>query len=668
MLDKVTEMVAHMIGIFHTTLEDGRMRDSYLTTHALRQSDPETGPLLSAADAFKAPYQLEDFKPRIRYDDVPRDLPKMGFEPPFPGNPDSLHWAGLLPVEPLFHTPTAPIFAKEFVRPKLTLEPPGSVVTVTLQTAYLADNDLLRLNDSGTVFVDPAVFESQLQGYHAVAQAISAPIGTALPDLGVSAHGHALALHNDIGTLNAPDFSGATITILHGTDAIGSFSNGKAVEVEAPLQDVMPAYLAKYDVTDQPAADAAPDWVPDPFDGLNTPYASGENFTPSEGHELVTGANTLINQTNISFGWLDAPVIAVMGDVISLNIISQTNMLIEHAQLGGAGYASTSASYNSAFISLQSSASPIEAGGDTEANLTLPWNWAVTRIDGDLLTVNHVQQYSFVTDLDRADVGFYSASSYIDMGQNQVINLTSLLEIGYGYDLIIIGGNMITINQISQMNVLIDNALVSYDGLLPTAFSAGDNLLYNGAAISVTGIDSYQSMQSNFETAANGLAAGDTDIGASAARDPVFEGIDILRVLYISGDATTINMVNQTNVLGDSDQVHLALDNFQSATGADISVTTGSNALINLASISQLGVDSQVSVGGEVYSDALLYQAGFLDTDANPLGVALPALTNEAVAFLADDMVGPDAPDDMGIVPTTIDATSTPDVMQSMLA
>lgn len=667
MLDKVTEMVAHMIGIFHTTIEEDRMRDSYSKTHALRQANPETGPLKSDGPTFKAPHQMEDFTPRIRYDDAPRDLPKMDFNTPFWGGPGSLHWAGLLPSEPVPHSPTWPHLAADHARPQLTLEPPGAVVTVTIQSAYLSDNDLLRLNDSGTAFIGPAIYEAQLKGYHAIAKAISAPIDAALPELGTSVHGHALALQNQIEVINGGVFTGATITVQHGAEALGRHENGVAVDEATQLEDVMPAYLAPKDTVDS-AADDAPEWAPGPFDGLRTPHAVGEEFTPSYGHELVTGANTMVNQTSISFGWLDAPVIAVIGDVICLNIISQTNMLVQHGQFGGAGFASTSASYNSAMISLQSSAPPEGTADEEPTDVSLPWNWAVTRIDGDLLTVNHVQQYSFLTDHDRADVGFYSASSYITMGDNTVVNLASFLEIGYGYDLIIIGGNMITINQISQMNVLIDNDAVTYSGILPTSFSSGDNLLFNGATISVTGIDSYQAMPSNFEAAADGLAAGGISIGASVARDPVFEGIDILRVLYISGDATTINMVDQTNVLGDSDQVHLAMDNFQSSTGADISVTTGSNATINLASISQFGVDSTVSVGGEVYSDALLYQAGFLDTDANPLGVALPALANEAVAFLVDDMVGPDAPEDMGIVPTAIDATSTPDVMQSMLA
>jgi len=671
MLDKVTEMVAHMIGIFHTTVEDGRMRDSYLKMHAVRHSDPDTGPMMSTSPAFKAPHTLEDFIPRIRYDDSPRDMPKMRFDTPLLGNPISLHWAPLVPAEPVFAAQTAPIVVNGSVRPMLTLEPPGAVVTITYQSAHLSDNDLLRLTDSGTVFVDPSVYEAQLVGYQAVANVISSPIGTVLPDLGVSVHDHAVALYTDIGAVEDPGFTGATVTVLHGDSAMGSHENGAVVEVTTQLTDVMPAYLK---ITDAPEAqddEAPPVWAPSPFEGIDAAFTSDSDFPGLEGHELVTGANLMVNETSISFGWLDAPVIAVMGDVISLNIIVQTNMLVEHGMFGAVG--ATSAAYNTAVIALQSSVPPLGEGETAETpeaktELSLPSNWAVTRIDGDLLTVNHVQQYSFQTDFDRADVGFYSASTFITLGDNTVVNLASLLEIGYGYDLIIIGGNMITINQINQLNVLIDSDGVTYSGVFPTTFSAGDNLLFNGASISITGIDSYHAMQSNFEGAANSLAGGATDIGANVARDPVFEGIDILRVLYISGDATTINLVDQTNVLGDSDQVHLALDNFQTATGAEITVTTGSNALINLASISQYGVDSNVSVGGEVYSDAMLYQAGFLDTDANPLGVALPALANEAVAFLADDMVGPDAPEDMGIAPTAIDATSTPDVMQSMLA
>lgn len=674
MLDKVTEMVAHMIGIFHITIEEGRMRDDYLKANARMQADADTGPLASKAPTLNAAYQLEDFTPRIRYEDAPTEAKPNYISAPLLQTPYLPIWWGM-PSEGAPDTTIAyRLMADGPGRPVFTLEPPGGVVTISYQQAFLTDNDLLRLSDAGTVFVDPAHFDSQLQAYQAVAQAIHAPLSVTLPKLGESVLDHALALKDQISTIEAHELTGAEVNVVHGEAAIGIHENGVVVEVASNLDDVMPAYFkAQKDAEEQATSDdtdAPPDWAPDPFQGLDAAPVSNTLFTPDPGHEVVSGANFMMNQTNITSAWLDAPVIAVMGDVVNLNIIAQTNMLIEQGEHSGLGAALGSAAYNSAIFSTETSIQPPDENAEpaSDGPLSLPSNWAVARVDGDLLTVNHSQQYSFVTDHDRADIGFYSANTYVALGDNTVVNLTSILEIGYGFDLIIIGGHMITINQISQMNVLVDNDLVTYDGLQPTQFSAGDNLLFNGAAINVVGQDSYHAMQDNFAAAAESFAQGALTIDESVAHDSVFEGTDILRVLYISGDAVTINLVDQTNILGDSDQVHLALDNFQSNTGAEISVTAGSNAAINVASISQFGVDSTVSVGGDVYSDALLYQAGFIDTAANPLGVALPALASEAVAFLADGMVGPDTADDMGITPPTIDGNYTPDVMQSMLA
>lgn len=667
MLDKVTEMVAHMIGIFQITVEQERMRDDYLKIKALRPDDPEADPLAGDPAQFKASYQLGGFNPEGRYagtaSDSPNTAPDEFIPPPlFSAAPLWVPEADILPEIRIEAAATG--FGT--ARMALTLEPPGSVVTVTWQYNHLSDNDLLLLGDSGAVFVDPAYHVAELQGWLEVAQAVTPTFGDGLPPLSESTHGYAMGLHEQMQETGDP---GLTVTIQTGETAYGTHENGTVVETATKLDDVMPAFLAPdsddEDGTDHPGE---PSWSPGPFKGLE---GGPDLHTPDPGHEVVAGANTVANQVSIATGWLDAPVIAVMGDVIHLNLISQTNVLVEHGQFGGAGAASQSGAWNSATMAFQSSAPAVdgEAEAQTDGALSLPSNWVVTRIDGDLLTVNHVQQYSFVTDFDRADIAFHSAETYIGLGDNTVINLTDLVEIGYGYDLLLIGGHMITVNQISQLNVLIDNDTVTYSGVQPADFSAGDNLVFNGASITGTGIDSYQGMQDNFAKAAEGLAEGGLSIDESVARDSAFEGVDALRVLYISGDATTINRVDQTNVLGDSDQVHLALDNFQSATGADVAVTAGSNAAINLASISQYGVDSTVSVGGEVYDDALLYQAGLIDTDANPTGVGLPALASEAVAFLAEDMIGPDtAMEEMGIAPTPPEDTSTPDMMQTMLA
>ena len=229
---------------------------------------------------------------------------------------------------------------------------------------------------------------------------------------------------------------------------------------------------------------------------------------------------------------------------------------------------------------------------------------------------------------------------------------------------------MISMNWVSQVNVMLDNDTLSCNGAGAVELNGSDNLLYNGATINTTGVDSYGEMSDHFAAAGNSFAEGGNGLSSAVARDSVFEGTELLRVLYIEGDLTTINWVDQTNVLGDSDQVHLAMENVEEATGVAATVTAGSNATINLASINEYGVDSQVSVGGDVYDDALLYQAELIDTNAAPTGVDLPALTSEAVVFLADSMIGAesDGDPDLPIAATTPENVETPDIMQAMPA
>ena len=104
-----------------------------------------------------------------------------------------------------------------------------------------------------------------------------------------------------------------------------------------------------------------------------------------------------------------------------------------------------------------------------------------------------------------------------------------------------------------------------------------------------------------------------------------------------AGDVLDLSMISQTNVLGDSDQVALVRGRFDAATGGPtVTISTGSNALINKASI--LDVDSaggKIMLGGDHYSDEILFQAELvapghaLDPGANP-----DALAYEAIAFL----------------------------------
>jgi hypothetical protein len=672
MLDRVTEIVAHMIGVFHTVSEEERLRDFYDRFRHYKALNAEAKTAHIHDEDSKSRFDLERFDPNARQvTDAPTAY-KAGHSDFAAPTVVAIANIGrtAMPDPIAHHIEHASIMPQGTY---LTLEPPGGVVVLTFQYNYLSDDDVVHMTEFQSNFADVAVMAEALHSYHFVAQALAADLGDGLPPLGESTHDYAMQIATNMSETSDTGFGGASITTLHGAASFGSFENGQATEELAKLDDIMPAFLkAKADALDaqnpdplQPGDSLA---QRDAFEGLDSPTTWVGKFDIEPGHAVVTGANVLVNEAVIHQGWLDAPVIAVMGDVFNLNAISQVNFLVEHTNFSGIDISAPSVGINSATLSVVSSApAPGEEHG-AEASSGMPSNWAVTRIDGDLLAVNWVSQYSFITDHDRADVAFTSTNTYLGLGENTLVNITNLAELGYGYDLIIIGGNMISINQISQINVLIDNDSVSYSGIAPTYFSGMDNLLFNGASINIQGLNSYTEMQNNFRSTADHLAQGSATIGEDVAHDSVFEGVDLLRVLYISGDFTTINRIDQTNVLGDSDQVHLAMDNFADATGATVTITTGSNALINVASVNQYGVDSTIQVNGQTYDDALLHQAGFYDTDASPLGVSLPALVNEAVVFLADDFLGSDASDAHNIAPTYHDGHDSPDVMQTMLA
>jgi hypothetical protein len=125
-----------------------------------------------------------------------------------------------------------------------------------------------------------------------------------------------------------------------------------------------------------------------------------------------------------------------------------------------------------------------------------------------------------------------------------------------------------------------------------------------------------------------------------------------LRVLYISGDLLNVQYVSQTNVLGDSDQVALAMNQFTGHPEAEWTVTTGGNQVANFAGIVDVDGTDKTYVGGEHYSHEILIQADIISSDPELGGQNPDALVNEAVAFLADDAADDATPADHQIVPT----------------
>ncbi|MCY1305416.1 hypothetical protein D9M70_552230 [compost metagenome] len=155
--------------------------------------------------------------------------------------------------------------------------------------------------------------------------------------------------------------------------------------------------------------------------------------------------------------------------------------------------------------------------------------------------------------------------------------------------------------------------------------------------------------------------------------DAAFAGLLGLRVLYISGDLLSLNYISQTNILGDSDQVTLAMNALTALPDADWTISTGSNALLNYAGIVDVDTGKTIYAGGEVYSDEVLIQAELVKNDPFLGGQDPNALASEAVVFLGEGMLSPDTgdqtQDDASPNPTshTIETASC-DPMYSMVA
>lgn len=78
-------------------------------------------------------------------------------------------------------------------------------------------------------------------------------------------------------------------------------------------------------------------------------------------------------------------------------------------------------------------------------------------LEGDVSFVHWIEQYQFVSDNDTMTITTSGATVSLLTGGNAALNIANFLGIGMQYDLIIVGGNVLDMNIISQIAVLYDN-------------------------------------------------------------------------------------------------------------------------------------------------------------------------------------------------------------------
>ena len=213
----------------------------------------------------------------------------------------------------------------------------------------------------------------------------------------------------------------------------------------------------------------------------------------------------------------------------------------------------------------------------------------------------------------------------------------NLFDLQQSYDMIMVGGDMLTLISLTQLNMLFDNDLVAGTDSVDTA-TAG-NLLWNEAKVTWHGVDSEAEMSAESASALGTLDAGNFRLDA-LAEEPLLSNQDVPMLLTVSGNLVIDYRLEQINVLTDADTVQHIVDSAADKGIDPVSVSTGDNILANVATLDIHGTDSAVMASDGVYSDVVIYQAGMYDTDAAPLGADPAGLASEAVAFLAERWIG----------------------------
>ncbi|EHK54153.1 hypothetical protein [Allomesorhizobium alhagi] len=682
-MDKITEAIAHFIGLFQITLEEARLRDAYEEFKAQQARKQDEGDLSGLQVTAGAPFAFEGFSPEVKYAPVPPEYVWLDaasfvkFVPPdIPVLPPLQEAAFPGYVTPADANPGPSSGGRAVDLPDIPII--GSVAAIITQHIGLSDNDYFGVGGHGLLFSPEQNDGSEVTALLAEATELSPLADLELADLAGGARGFATTVVEQLAA--APQDSGgeAEVFRLQSTVIEGTYVNGRLVEEAPKLED----YL---DLQDKAGEEADSEENDGTVHGSARQGETAEQETATNHYgsdtfkasvELQAGGNTLINAVNLENNWLAGSVSAVMGDHIELNVVIQINAWgdsdwITSSIASWANDPHDTTAFNIATFerydpsaSEGDSAEPIQGG--------FPKHWVVKEVTGDLLIMNWIEQYSFMMDNDIGILSSSGVTTRVIGGQNTGTNEISLAELGLNYDLIIIGGSVFDLNIIQQMNVLIDNDLI---GALPDfqttgngSVSTGANLLWNQAHIyTVGGADRFEALPDAYGQAAKNLANGGNSLPDGVLNDSAFAGLGLLRVLHITGDLINLQYVKQTNILGDSDQVALAMNAVQPHPEADWTVSTGTNSLVNLAGITDVDGIGKTYVGGEQYSDEILIQAELISSEPD-LGAQDPdKLVNEAVAFLSDDMTEADQTSPNGSGPYPTDAGQS-DGLQSMLA
>lgn len=636
MMDKFTEEISHFIGFFHISVENARARDAY-TEFAFTKVDIDVKKIPVHTSDFAAPFDLLGFEPGFGYRAPPPDhwyVPAKAIAPEIIIAARSVGYYidGRALPDGFKDDASAPANTVRYISPEI--EAPGSVVNHFNQAISLSDDDYFSIGGHGLAY-NPKVIDDTavLEGFDA-ASALS-PLGS-LERPG-SSDDMIAVIQSVIDQLETASGDGEAVQVHIRAESIdGIYVNGVLVDEAPQLED-----YRSFDDAEDEATEAS---------GSNVWMREDGSAAIEVSVAVETGGNTLINNVVLQNFWTGAKVTLVGGDHIEVNAIVQINALWDADSISSAvgnwtDQAAANELFNIAtFDHLDTSSSNKPVSGASEG---YPAFWAVTEIEGDLMILNWVEQIIFMSD---DDVGILSSSGVttrVIAGDNFGINHASVFELGFTYDLIIIGGSVFDANIIHQLNVLFDNDVIGATADFQTfgegTYSSSGNLLWNQARIGTVGdADRFDSLSEGQISTLTSFASGEGSLAPDVLSDEAFSGLQGLRVLYVSGDLINLQYIRQTNILGDSDQIALAMDAIAPNLQADWRLETGSNTLVNNATIIDLDSVGKTYIGGQQYSQETLFQAELISPHPDFGNPNADALVSEAVLFLDDSMLGHD--------------------------
>ncbi|MGO6705024.1 hypothetical protein ACCS33_37605, partial [Rhizobium ruizarguesonis] len=488
-IEKISEIIAHFIGLFEMTTDEMRLRTNY----AEGAGPGADGPALPDQDAYTAAFssdlQLQDYDARVIYKSGSYDIeygPAHHLGRVFEESLEKLAAIAAKDIPlPHFGDPTDIVLTDE---PELTaFAGPGSAISHAIQVNVLYDDDYLDMTSGVHAPRDTSFVIEQLADFGTKAEIFTPFASLHRTDTYDGALKIAEDLESYIQNAQNTEDSGATSL---GTDATHNF-----IRVDPEVNDTV--YVNGKAETDIPVLD---DFLPDRGlaklqeepDDSNT---SVEQTDPSGNSlDVTAGANLLVSVASVINTGVIASVTAVMGNYHQIDAISQAFVYSDNddiaSTLHSSGHSAEDAGTVAKNIALfEHSTFEAPSHADTDVGEpTFPTSWRVSVIDGDVSFVQWIEQYHFVSDNDTMTVTTSGSETTVLTGGNTSINFSSFFGMGMQYDLVIIGGNVLDINSITQISLLYDNDWVrAEDG---ADIQTGNNLIWNFASIHNVGTDS----------------------------------------------------------------------------------------------------------------------------------------------------------------------------------